>query len=134
MKNRNKFFDEERFVSLCLFFIVLIAFAFFIGAIIIQVNFVLPERKSYSETYNIASSYIKDTYDLDTIDYPDNRIKISNDRRFTNITTIGKDYNGKDHTIDVIMIDEVYTRGYEPAYDYIVKIYWFSDQLLLDKI
>lgn len=123
MKRRNEFFDEERFVFLCLLFIVLIAFAFFIGAIIIQVNFVLPERKSYSETYNIASSYIKDTYDLDTIDYPDNRIKISNDRRFTNITTIGKDYNGKDHTIDVIMIDEVYTRGYEPAYDYIVKIY-----------
>lgn len=123
MKRRNEFFDEERFVFLCLSFIVLIAFAFFIGAIIIQVNFVLPERKSYSETYNIASSYIKDTYDLDTIDYPDNRIKISNDRRFTNITTIGKDYNGKDHTIDVIMIDEVYTRGYEPAYDYIVKIY-----------
>ena len=134
MKRRNEFFDEERFVSLYLLFIVLIAFAFFIGAIIIQVNFVLPEKKSYSETYNIASSYIKDTYDLDTIDYPDNRIKISNDRRFTNITTIGKDYNGKDHTIDVIMIDEVYTRGYEPAYDYIVKIYWFSDQLLLDKI
>ena len=134
MKRRNEFFDEERFVSLYLLFIVLIAFAFSIGAIIIQVNFVLPERKSYSETYNIASSYIKDTYDLDTIDYPDNRIKISNDRRFTNITTIGKDYNGKDHTIDVIMIDEVYTRGYEPAYDYIVKIYWFSDQLLLDKI
>lgn len=134
MKRRNEFFDEERFVSLYLLFIVLIAFAFFIGAIIIQVNFVLPERKSYSETYNIASSYIKDTYDLDTIDYPDNRIKISNDRRFTNITTIGKDYNGKDHTIDVIMIDEVYTRGYEPAYDYIVKIYWFSDRLLLDKI
>lgn len=123
MKRRNEFFDEERFVSLYLLFIVLIAFAFFIGAIIIQVNFVLPEKKSYSETYNIASSYIKDTYDLDTIDYPDNRIKISNDRRFTNITTIGKDYNGKDHTIDVIMIDEVYTRGYEPAYDYIVKIY-----------
>lgn len=123
MKRRNEFFDEERFVFLCLLFIVLIAFAFFIGAIIIQVNFVLPEKKSYSETYNIASSYIKDTYDLDTIDYPDNRIKISNDRRFTNITTIGKDYNGKDHTIDVIMIDEVYTRGYEPAYDYIVKIY-----------
>ena len=96
---------------------------FFIVAIIYQVNFVLPERKSYSETYNIASSYIIDNYDLDTIDYPDNRIKISNDRRFTNITTIGKDYNGKDHTIDVIMIDEVYTRGYEPAYDYIVKIY-----------
>lgn len=123
MKRRNEFFDEERFVSLYLLFIVLIAFAFFIGAIIIQVNFVLPEKKSYSETYNIASSYIKDTYDLDTIDYPDNRIKISNDRRFTNITTIGKDYNGKDHNIDVIMIDEVYTRGYEPAYDYIVKIY-----------
>lgn len=123
MKRRNEFFDEERFFSLYLLFIVLISFAFSIGAIIIQVNFFLPERKSYSETYNIASSYIKDTYDLDTIDYPDNRIKISNDRRFTNITTIGKDYNGKDHTIDVIMIDEVYTRGYEPAYDYIVKIY-----------
>ena len=134
MKRRNDFFDEERFVSLYLLFIALIAFAFFIGSIIIQVNFVLPERKSYSETYNIASSYIKDNYDLDTIDYPDNRIKISNDRRFTNITTIGIDYNGKDHTIDVIMIDEVYTRGYEPAYDYIVKIYWFSDQLPLDKI
>lgn len=134
MERRNKYFDEELFFSLLLLFMVLIIFAFFTVAIIYQVNFVLPERKSYSETYNIASSYIKDTYDLDTIDYPDNRIKISNDRRFTNITTIGKDYNGKNHTIDVIMIDEVYTRGYEPAYDYIVKIYWFSDQLLLDKI
>lgn len=106
-----------------LLFIVLIAFAFVIGAAIIQVNFVLPERKSNSEAYNIASNYIKDTYDLDTIDYPDDRIKISNDKRFTNITTIGKESNGKNHTIDIIMIDEVYTRGYEPVYEYIVKIY-----------
>ena len=123
MKRSNEFFDEDRFISLLLLFMVLIIFAGVIVAIIIQVNFISPERKSYSETYNIASSYIKDNYDLDTIDYPDNRIKISNDGRFTDITTIGTDYNGKDHTIMVIMEDEVYTRGYEPVYDYIVKIY-----------